>query len=95
MLLLISSLALSDSRSAEEKATIVDEFFKRYEIEVAKRPEDHGMDYVHAYIVIAKNWETLTNPGWVGRHHEIQSLYHVTALGPSKPTFMWGHWNKL
>lgn len=55
MLLLISSLALSDSRSPEEKATIVDEFFKRYEIEVAKRPEDHGMDYVHAYIVIAKN----------------------------------------
>lgn len=47
--------ALSDSRSSEEKATIVDEFFKRYENEVAKRPEDHGMDYVHAYIVIAKN----------------------------------------
>ena len=55
VLLSISSLALSDSRSPEEKATIVDEFFKRYEIEVAKRPEDHGMDYVHAYIVIAKN----------------------------------------
>ena len=55
MLLSISSLALSDSRSSEEKATIVDEFFKRYENEVAKRPEDHGMDYVHAYIVIAKN----------------------------------------
>ena len=54
MVLLISSLALSDSRSAEEKATIVDEFFKRYEIEVAKHREDHGMDYVHAYMIIAK-----------------------------------------
>ena len=56
------------------------------------------MDYVHAYIVIAKNWETLTpltNPGWVGRHYEIQSLYHVTALGLSKRTFMLGHRNKI
>ena len=52
---IVFPLALSDSRSPEEKANIVDEFFKRYENEVAKRPEDHGMDYVHAYIVIAKN----------------------------------------
>ena len=47
--------ALSDSRTSEEKAKIVDEFFERYEKEVAKRPEDHGMDYVHAYMVIRKN----------------------------------------
>ncbi|KAJ7377997.1 hypothetical protein OS493_025313 [Desmophyllum pertusum] len=46
---------LSDSRSLEEKANIVDEFFKRYENQVAKRPEDNGMDYVHAYMIIAKN----------------------------------------
>ncbi|KAK3744752.1 hypothetical protein QZH41_013300 [Actinostola sp. cb2023] len=45
---------LSDSRSAEEKADIVDELFQRYESEVAKAPEDHGMDYVHAYIVVQK-----------------------------------------
>ena len=46
--------ALSDSRTSEEKANIVDELFQRYEKEVAKRPEDHGMDYVHAYMVIEK-----------------------------------------
>lgn len=49
------SLGLSDHRSPEEKAKIVDEFFKRYETLVAKHPEDHGMDYVHAYMVIAKS----------------------------------------
>ncbi|XP_068686578.1 uncharacterized protein [Montipora foliosa] len=46
--------ALSDSRTSEEKANIVEELFQRYEKEVAKRPEDHGMDYVHAYMVIEK-----------------------------------------
>lgn len=46
---------LSESRSPEEKDAIVDKFFKLYEDLVAKHPEDHGMDYVHAYIVIAKN----------------------------------------
>ena len=49
---------LSESRSPEEKDAIVDKFFKLYEDLVAKHPEDHGMDYVHAYIVIAKNWPT-------------------------------------
>lgn len=49
-------LGLSDHRSPEEKAKIVDAFFKRYENQVAKHPEDHGMDYVHAYLVIAKSW---------------------------------------
>ncbi|CAH3026843.1 unnamed protein product [Porites evermanni] len=47
--------ALSDSRSPKEKESIVNELFKQYESEVAKRPEDHGGDYVHAYMVIAKN----------------------------------------
>lgn len=45
---------LSDSCSAQEKADIVDEFFRRYESVVATNPEDHGMDYVHAYLVIQK-----------------------------------------
>lgn len=46
---------LSDNRSPEEKAGIVDEFFKRYENQVAKHPEDHGMDFVNAFMVIAKS----------------------------------------
>jgi len=46
---------LSEHRSPDEKADIVDEFFKRYENQVVKHPEDHGMDYVHAFLVIAKS----------------------------------------
>ena len=49
------SAGLSDNRSPEEKAGIVDEFFKRYENQVAKHPEDHGMDFVNAFMVIAKS----------------------------------------
>ena len=49
------SAGLSENRSPEEKAEIVDEFFKRYENQVAKHPEDHGMDYVHAFMVIVKS----------------------------------------
>ncbi|XP_031574718.1 probable S-adenosylmethionine-dependent methyltransferase At5g37970 isoform X1 [Actinia tenebrosa] len=45
---------LSDSRSAEEKSKIVDELYHRYEAEVAKCPEDYGVDYVNAYLVIRK-----------------------------------------
>ena len=45
---------LSNSRSVEDKEKIVDELFKRYEIEVAKRPEDHGLDFISAYIVMKK-----------------------------------------
>jgi len=46
--------ALSNSRSAQDKEKIVDELFKRYEMEVAKRPEDHGLDFISAYIVMKK-----------------------------------------
>ena len=45
---------LSNSRSAEDKVKIVDELFKRYEMEVAKRPEDHGLDVIVAYMVMKK-----------------------------------------
>ncbi len=48
-------IGLSDTRSPEEKERIVDELFKRYENEVAKFPEGHGIDLVSAYIVIEKN----------------------------------------
>lgn len=36
--------ALGDHRSAEEKEAIVDEFFGRYEAEVAADPDNHAMD---------------------------------------------------
>jgi len=45
---------LSDSRTAEEKAGIVDEFYKRYQDRVSQSPEGHAMDYVHIYIVCEK-----------------------------------------
>lgn len=45
---------LSDSRSNEEKEKIVDELFKRYENDVAKRPGDHGLDFISAYMVMKK-----------------------------------------
>lgn len=46
--------ALGDHRSAEEKEAIVDEFFGRYEAEVAADPDNHAMDFVHGYIVLEK-----------------------------------------
>ena len=45
---------LDATRSAEEKADIVDELFSRYAALVAKDPADHGMDYVHCYAVIER-----------------------------------------
>merc|ERR1711966_210916 len=35
--------ALSPTRSAEERAALVDEMYGRYEAEVAKNPANHGM----------------------------------------------------
>ncbi|XP_032243202.2 methyltransferase LUC1 [Nematostella vectensis] len=45
---------LSDDRSDKEKDAIVDEFFRRYEADVATDPSRHGMNYVHCYMVIKK-----------------------------------------
>ena len=42
---------LKEERSPEEKAEIVDAFYRRYEDLVAKSPEGHGMDYVHCYMI--------------------------------------------
>ena len=50
-----SVLALSENRSEEERNGIVDELFARYAERVAESPADHGMDYVHAYMVIKKD----------------------------------------
>ena len=44
----------ASQRSEEERKSIVDAFFQRYEERVAQAPEEHGMDYVHAYIVMEK-----------------------------------------
>ena len=46
--------ALSNTRSESEKDKIVDEFFARYEADVAENPEDHAMDSVHCYIHFKK-----------------------------------------
>eukprot|EP01083_Nonionella_stella_P164578 545135_1 len=40
---------LSDTRSNDEKRSIVNEFWKRIEDEISKSPGEHGLDYVHAY----------------------------------------------
>ena len=41
---------LHSRRSQEEKDAIVEEMFQRYADRVAAAPEDHAMDYVHAYL---------------------------------------------
>lgn len=46
---------LSGDRSAEEQGAILDEFYGRYEAMVARDPTGHGMDYVHIYMVCAKD----------------------------------------
>ena len=51
---LFLSPGLSASRSTTEKTKIVDEFFRRYEAEVAENPADHGMDFVHCFMFIEK-----------------------------------------
>src|SRR5262249_61272385 len=46
--------ALSAARPAAERRAIIDRYYDRYEALVRERPEGHGMDYVHAYMTIAK-----------------------------------------
>ena len=45
---------LDDSRSATDKAAIVDAFYDAYQARVAAAPGDHGMDYVHSVLVLSK-----------------------------------------
>ena len=45
---------LNDMRSKEEKGTIVDELFSRYEEEIVKEPGNHGEDFIETYLVIRK-----------------------------------------
>jgi hypothetical protein len=45
---------LSETRPLSERQDIIDRFYQSYEDQVASNPEGHGMDYVHAYLVLAK-----------------------------------------
>lgn len=44
--------ALHDHR--EDKETVMKQFWDNYKSLVAQAPEQHGMDYAHAYIVLEK-----------------------------------------
>ncbi|MDQ2090510.1 hypothetical protein [Marimonas arenosa] len=45
---------LSDNRTLEDKAAIINEFYGRYQARVAANPTGHAMDYVHIYLVARK-----------------------------------------
>ena len=45
---------LSESRPVEERNAIVEEFWGKYEAAAAADPAAHGMDYIHAFIVVRK-----------------------------------------
>lgn len=45
---------LSNARTVTERRQIVDEFYRRYHRLVADKPEGHGMDYVHCYMICRK-----------------------------------------
>jgi hypothetical protein len=47
--------ALDPARPEAERRAIVDRFYAAYETDVAAAPEGHGMDYVHCFMVIAKD----------------------------------------
>ena len=46
--------ALDAKRPSEERHALIDEYYDRYRLQVQSAPEGHGMDYVHAYMVIHK-----------------------------------------
>lgn len=46
--------ALDESRPMNEREALVDEMYKRYEKIVAQDPSQHGMDYVHCYLLVEK-----------------------------------------
>jgi hypothetical protein len=47
--------ALSASRSEEDRRRLVDDFYGAYRALVEDNPAQHRMDYVHAYLTIAKS----------------------------------------
>jgi len=46
--------ALSTDRPIEERREIIEDYYSTYRNMVSEHPEGHGMDYVHAYMVISK-----------------------------------------
>ena len=42
------------NREDKEANMIIDKFYKLYEEEVSRNPEDHSMDYVHILMEIEK-----------------------------------------
>jgi hypothetical protein len=46
--------ALDPARPSSERQQIVDRFYDSYEADVARKPEGHGMDYVHCIMQIRK-----------------------------------------
>jgi len=50
----IFAAALSSKRPVAERHDIIESFYTLYEDQVVANPEQHGMDYVHAYMTISK-----------------------------------------
>ena len=50
----VFATALDTARPEDERATLVDLFYQRYEDRVAADPIGHAMDYVHCYLAIEK-----------------------------------------
>ena len=46
---------LSGNRPPAERAAILDEFFGRYQREVARAPGGHGMDYIHIHLICRRD----------------------------------------
>ena len=46
--------ALSSDRPIEARREIIEDYYDTYKTMVRENPEGHGMDYVHAYMVISK-----------------------------------------
>lgn len=45
---------LSEERPLDERHEIIERFYRTYEDQVRRAPEGHAMDYVHAFMTIAK-----------------------------------------
>lgn len=46
--------ALAETRPLEQRQQIIDQFYDTYEARVREQPDQHGMGYVHAYLIISK-----------------------------------------
>ena len=46
--------ALDESRPLEERQELIESYYGTYHQRVLDAPEGHGMDYVHAYLIVEK-----------------------------------------